>query len=339
MSREYGFQTYKLIYKTKLANSVEIVSDMGTFCLINQKVKNGQRVLLTSHEPSPYSPDLHSIQRKKHLYSLILHSSKAVCENNNYQHHLGGFLFNNYFGGFTRFSPEKEFAVSHLCSFSYGAASNNPYKLHTNVSLNYLMRKELIDRKTEIHTPGLKLAFFVSNRPNIPDEYRALKIPTNIGKAEALYSSQFHIVIENCCEIDYFSEKIIEPILNKSIPIYIGCPNIGEYFDKRGMFIANNVDDLIRIINNLTPETYQKMSQYIEINYQKALKMKNENQLIKTIKSQYSTNSEQSNHLILITKFSGHLKMLAHILSADASFDFIEFIDNFNKILQNHNFK
>lgn len=339
ISREYGFYAYKIIYKTKLKNSVEIVSDIGTFFVINKKVKTGERILLTSHEPSPYSPNLQDIQRKKKLYSLVLHSNKHVCTKHNYQHHLGGFLFNNYFGGFSTLSSEKTFSVSHLCSFSYGAATNNPYGLRTAVSLNYLMRKELIDRKIEIHTPGLKLAFFVSNRPNIPAEYSSLKIPLNAGKAETLYGSQFHVVIENCCELDYFSEKIIEPILNKTIPIYIGCPNIEDYFDTRGILIASNEDDVIRIINNLTPKTYQTMLQYVEINYQRALKMKNDNQLIKIINAQYSINDEKVNNLSLISKFPGHLKMLAHILAVDISTDFIEFIDDFNLFLNNHHLK
>jgi hypothetical protein len=42
---------------------------------------------------------------------------------------------------------------------------------------------------------------------------------------------RYHISIENFVERNYFSEKIIDPILAYSLPIYYGCPNISDFFD------------------------------------------------------------------------------------------------------------
>jgi hypothetical protein len=57
-----------------------------------------------------------------------------------------------------------------------------------------------------------------------------------------------------------------------TIPIYIGCPNITEFFDPRGMFIAKDPDDALRIAQRITPETYAKMKPYLEENKKRAAK-------------------------------------------------------------------
>ena len=43
---------------------------------------------------------------------------------------------------------------------------------------------------------------------------------------------KFSIVIENYIHPEYFSEKIMIPLLCGCIPIYIGCTNINNYFKK-----------------------------------------------------------------------------------------------------------
>jgi len=42
---------------------------------------------------------------------------------------------------------------------------------------------------------------------------------------------RYHISIENSVEKNYFSEKIVDPILAYTLPLYYGCPNISDYFD------------------------------------------------------------------------------------------------------------
>ena len=61
----------------------------------------------------------------------------------------------------------------------------------------------------------------------------------------------------------------------KTVPIYWGCSNIERYYDERGMLIFRSDDDAINIINDLTPEVYQKMLPYVELNYKKAFEYKN----------------------------------------------------------------
>jgi hypothetical protein len=53
-----------------------------------------------------------------------------------------------------------------------------------------------------------------------------------------IYNSQFSIAIENYIDEDWFSEKLLGCFVSLSVPIYIGCPNILDYFDARGMIIV-----------------------------------------------------------------------------------------------------
>jgi hypothetical protein len=50
-------------------------------------------------------------------------------------------------------------------------------------------------------------------------------------KWDVLSPYRYHISIENSVEKNYFSEKIIDPILAHSLPLYHGCPNISDFFD------------------------------------------------------------------------------------------------------------
>jgi hypothetical protein len=57
-----------------------------------------------------------------------------------------------------------------------------------------------------------------------------------------LFNSQFHIAIESTSTINYFSEKLIDALITKTVPIYWGCPNIGDFFDTRGIISINDID-------------------------------------------------------------------------------------------------
>ena len=86
-----------------------------------------------------------------------------------------------------------------------------------------------------------------------------------------LFYSQFHIVIENVTSDNWFTEKIIDCFQTKTIPIYIGCNNIGDYFDLRGIFHLKSLDEIIEVCNTITPETYQNMLYALNINYEKSM--------------------------------------------------------------------
>lgn len=90
-------------------------------------------------------------------------------------------------------------------------------------------------------------------------------------KKDYFIQSMFHVAVENSKHRNYFTEKIIDAFLTKTIPIYRGCPNIGDFFDERGVITFDKEEELIDIVNSLTEKDYWGRKEYIEYNYQKAI--------------------------------------------------------------------
>lgn len=99
--------------------------------------------------------------------------------------------------------------------------------------------------------------------------FRTMK--SNVWKNELFYS-QFHIVVENVFSNNWFTEKLIDCFQTKTIPIYIGCENIGDFFDKRGFFHVKNLDELVDVCKGINPSTYNTMLDYVEHNYLESMK-------------------------------------------------------------------
>lgn len=78
-------------------------------------------------------------------------------------------------------------------------------------------------------------------------------------------------MVENTSSRGYFTEKILDCFLLKTIPIYWGCSNIGDFFDIRGIIPFNNVDDLVYISNNLNEDYYNSKKEIIDKNWKLAL--------------------------------------------------------------------
>jgi glycosyltransferase involved in cell wall biosynthesis len=90
------------------------------------------------------------------------------------------------------------------------------------------------------------------------------------GKIEGLKDYKFSIAIENGVHDNYFTEKILDCFLTGTIPIYRGCPNIGEFFNTKGFLIFDKEEELLELVNNLTKEDYYSREKYIKENFEKA---------------------------------------------------------------------
>jgi len=84
------------------------------------------------------------------------------------------------------------------------------------------------------------------------------------------FESQFHVALENCRMPDYFTEKLLDCFLTRTVPVYWGCTNIEEYFNPRGMIIVKSMWGMLRAINRLTPKVYNNMREAMEENLEKA---------------------------------------------------------------------
>ncbi|MFT5868313.1 MAG: hypothetical protein ACI8TF_000416 [Paracoccaceae bacterium] len=63
-------------------------------------------------------------------------------------------------------------------------------------------------------------------------------------KSDGLAPFRYSVVIENVREKNYFSEKLIDAVLCGTIPIYWGCPNIGDFLDAEAMIICKTAEQI-----------------------------------------------------------------------------------------------
>lgn len=150
---------------------------------------------------------------------------------------------------------DKKFQISMLC----GSKNWCPGHIFRRECWNYQNKIEIPKKFMYSHSnEGLKI--FEDNK----------KISHSKDKTELFIDSMFHIAIENNKAINYFTEKLIDCFVSKTIPIYWGCPNIGDFFNLDGMIILDNIKDL-KLINNLSKQFYIDRIEFIEDNYNRVL--------------------------------------------------------------------
>lgn len=78
-------------------------------------------------------------------------------------------------------------------------------------------------------------------------------------KAQPLKDYRFSIIIEACRERNFFSEHLLDCIAFGTIPIYWGCPNIGDFLDETGILQFHDIDELQLILSALSPRWYEDL--------------------------------------------------------------------------------
>lgn len=91
------------------------------------------------------------------------------------------------------------------------------------------------------------------------------------NKADGHCHYLFSVVIENCREPGYFSEKLIDSLLCESIPIYWGAPDVAHFFDPRGMILCRTEQDIRSAIANLSEAEFARRLPYLLENRRRAL--------------------------------------------------------------------
>ena len=88
------------------------------------------------------------------------------------------------------------------------------------------------------------------------------------NKKIGLSDFSFSVVIENSKSDYYFTEKLIDSFITGTVPIYWGCPSIGDFFNINGMIIFNDEEDFIEKTKNINFTNYEKMLPYIKENFE-----------------------------------------------------------------------
>lgn len=89
-------------------------------------------------------------------------------------------------------------------------------------------------------------------------------------KMEIFKDFRYSVVIENSRVNTYWTDKIVDCFACGTVPIFWGCPNIGEYFDPAGMICFQTINELDNILENLTSLDYVARLPAIQANFEKA---------------------------------------------------------------------
>jgi hypothetical protein len=208
----------------------------------------------------------HNIVKFAKFYDLIITTDQSIinnttnsklflCGTTTYNHNPE---FSNVLGEiapyFNGFDLPKENSVSFLKTHkSPESALKVP---------GYSIRNSLWEKRNKIEK---EKKFYVSSRAIKYNYFGQLDrvygpqegdiVLPNDDKLE-LFKSKFSIIIENSADMNYFSEKLIDCLLAKTIPLYWGCNNISDFFDKSGIISFYTIDELIQIINEIDFEKY-----------------------------------------------------------------------------------
>ena len=220
------------------------------------------------HEPNEFFGYHTNTLKLNHYYTAILTWNDILlnqCDNAINFTYNGQTLDDEFINNIGK----KEFNISFLCGTKELVEG---HKLRQEV---YKLNKEIQIPKKWYYTLD-DYDQSTNTRPGYADYSKDLShIPIGIdpigyGKRVLFNNSMFNVVIENVNQLNWYN-KIGDNFLSKTLPIYWGCPNISDFgYDERGIIRFNTPEELLHIINNLTPEKYYEMLPFINYNYELA---------------------------------------------------------------------
>ena len=74
----------------------------------------------------------------------------------------------------------------------------------------------------------------------------------------------------NSSENNYFTETLVDVFRQGTVPIFWGCPNVGEYFNEKGILHFETGQQLFDILDNLSEDLYESKMEYIKENFELA---------------------------------------------------------------------
>ena len=149
--------------------------------------------------------------------------------------------------------PQKKYAVSTLVGGKLMAPGHH-------------LRQKLWFKEQRIK--NIPTNFFISGNFGGIENFN--NNPTLGQDKTPLFDTQFHVCIENTKRNNWFTEKLIDCLQTKTIPIYWGCPNIDKWFNVDGFIIVDTLDDIVNACNALTPEIYNQKFAIVEENFEKS---------------------------------------------------------------------
>lgn len=211
------------------------------------------------HEPNELFGFHTAALQNHHLFTGIITWSDLILSNcsNGIKYVMNGRTLDYKFIDEVN-SKEKKFEVSFLCGTK-------------DLVEGHKLRHKIFKFEDQIKIP--KKWFYVledfdhstQTRPGYSEYSKDLThIPQGVdligyGKRVLFKESMFNIVIENVNQLNWYN-KIGDNFLTKTVPLYWGCENISDSgYDERGIIRFSTPEELLTILNNLTPKKYIEM--------------------------------------------------------------------------------
>tara|TARA_A100001234_G_scaffold33023_1_gene25595 strand:- start:83 stop:961 length:879 start_codon:yes stop_codon:yes gene_type:complete len=92
-------------------------------------------------------------------------------------------------------------------------------------------------------------------------------------KIDAVKDYMFSFAMENSCYESYFTEKLHDCLLTGTIPVYLGAPDIGDFYNLDGIIVMERDDEGNVIFDSevLTEEYYYDHLDAVKDNYNRVL--------------------------------------------------------------------
>lgn len=90
------------------------------------------------------------------------------------------------------------------------------------------------------------------------------------SKLTGLSPFRYSVIVESWRGDYYFSEKLIDCLSQGTVPIYWGCPSIGDFFNPDGIMQFDDMKELKHHLNRISIEDYESRLEAIRENFELA---------------------------------------------------------------------
>ena len=246
---------------------LNLTKDIDFYIDTQEYYPNTNLKIFIQSEPDTISRIYAYLKDHSHLYDLIFCYDPSQLQKPNVYKRTAGNTFIDSIVYESIDITKKQYSISNLTGWKTGCLG---YYLRHLLYQNQLAYKEF--PITFYRSSAHIIIPEIGNNPLIPVEPLSSKF--------ILFENyQFSIVIENTRELNCFSEKLIDCLITKTIPIYYGCKNIEDYFDTTGWIIVadeqNFLQDLYNQLHKLNETYYMNHLEIIKKNYQTAIHFTN----------------------------------------------------------------
>lgn len=186
-------------------------------------------------------------------------------------------IYNNWYINYEQIEPYFDY----ILTFDRKLLERNPQKyirFHAS-SIRISPEKCLVYPKSKL------LSLCLSDKKYAPGHKLRHDIAERFGSQMDIYGDKyipypdclvpykdhaFVITVMNCKMDYYFTEYLTHAFATGAVPVFWGCPSIGDIFNSKGMIVFDTLEDLENILPTLSFEMYETMKPHVLDNFERA---------------------------------------------------------------------